>query len=70
MTQVQDVGTYLLVTAEITGRSEAKFETDIEMQIVRVRLSSEGELPALGSNVWLEILGSHTCFYKNEELVE
>ena len=26
-------------------------------------------LPAPGEAVWLQVLGEHTCFYKNEELL-
>jgi glycerol transport system ATP-binding protein len=55
--QVQDIGTYWLVTAKV-GES-----------VVRARLSAERTVPKVGESVWLGIVGSHTCFYRNEELV-
>ncbi|MCK6425078.1 MAG: ABC transporter ATP-binding protein [Burkholderiaceae bacterium] len=55
--QVQDIGTYFLVTLDVAG------------QTLKARLSPEAERPPLGAAVGLQVLGSHTCFYKNEELV-
>ncbi len=58
--QVQDVGTHFIVTAEHEG------------QRVKARLAdiaTDGEVLVVGSVVWLEVLGAHTCFYKNEEIV-
>jgi len=55
--QVQDIGTYFLVTLDVAG------------QTLKARLSPEAERPAVGAAVGLQVLGSHTCFYKNEELV-
>jgi glycerol transport system ATP-binding protein len=58
--QVQDVGTHFIVTAEYEG------------QRVKARLAdiaTDGEVLVVGSVVWLEVLGAHTCFYKNEEIV-
>jgi glycerol transport system ATP-binding protein len=26
-------------------------------------------LPAVGDSIWLQVLGEHTCFYQNEELL-
>jgi glycerol transport system ATP-binding protein len=57
VTQVQDIGTYWLVTAKV---GEA---------VVRARLSPEQAIPKAGEPVWLGIVGSHTCYYRNEELV-
>ena len=53
----QDIGTYTLVTAK---------HGDITL---RARVSPEQAVPAPGEVAWLKVLGTHTCFYKNEELV-
>jgi glycerol transport system ATP-binding protein len=58
VTQAQDIGTYWLVTAKVGAD-----------QVVRARLSPEQAIPAVGASVWLAIVGSHTCFYRNEELI-
>ncbi|MGS5085119.1 ABC transporter ATP-binding protein [Hydrogenophaga sp. A37] len=55
--QVQDIGTYFLVTLESAG------------QAVKARLAPDAALPALGAAVGLQVVGEHTCYYKNEELV-
>jgi len=55
--KAQDIGTYWLVTAT-SGDA-----------VIRARLSPEANKPAVGDEVWLNVLGSHTCFYKNEELI-
>ena len=60
VTQAQDIGTYWLLAAKVAG-SEA---------IVRARLSPEQAIPKVGAAVWLAIVGEHTCFYKNEELIQ
>ena len=58
VTQAQDIGTYWLVTATVA-----------EGALVRARLSPDEAIPKPGSQVWLTIMSSHTCFYKDEELV-
>ena len=55
--RAQDVGTHLMLTAAVG---------DI---VVKVRLPPAAALPQAGDAVWLQLLGAHTCFYKNEELV-
>lgn len=55
--QVQDVGTSLMLTARLAGQN------------VKARLAPETRVPAVGESVWLQVVGEHTCFYKNEELV-
>lgn len=55
--QVQDVGTYLLLTCEFGDH------------VVRARLAPDVPPPPVGSLVQLRVLGQHTCFYRNEELV-
>lgn len=54
---VQDIGTYVLVTCTIG------------QDTVRVRLSPESQRPITGDVVYLYLLDTHTCFYRNEELV-
>jgi glycerol transport system ATP-binding protein len=55
--QVQDIGTYLMLTAAVDG------------SVVKVRLPLEAAAPKVGETAWLRVLGEHTCFYKDEELV-
>ena len=55
--QVQDVGTHLMLTARFAG------------QTVKARLSSDAARMAQGDIVWLQVLGEHSCFYQNEEIV-
>ena len=55
--QVQDIGTYQLLTCDVAG------------VLVKVRLAADMPVPPVGSQVWLRVLGQHTCFYRNEELV-
>jgi glycerol transport system ATP-binding protein len=55
--RVQDVGTYTLLTARIGEHA------------VKARLPAGTAAPQAGSTVGLQVLGAHTCFYKNEELV-
>ncbi len=62
ITQVQDIGTYWLITARVgAGANEA---------LLRARLSPEQAIPQAGETVWLSVVGAHTCWYVNEELVE
>jgi glycerol transport system ATP-binding protein len=58
VTQLQDIGTYLILTATIAG------------QPIKARLTPDSKRPQAGDTIWLRMLGEHTCFYKNEELVE
>jgi glycerol transport system ATP-binding protein len=57
VTQVQDIGTYVLVTCK-AGE-----------QMLKARLAPDAVIPSAGDSVRLQVLGSHTCFYANEELV-
>jgi glycerol transport system ATP-binding protein len=61
VTQAQDIGTYWLVTAR-TGSAE-------NPSLLRARLSPEQAIPRVGDTVWLALVGAHTCYYRNEELV-
>jgi len=56
--RVQDIGTYLLIGVDIAG------------QPARLRLPMDRTPPRVGDAVGLRVLGEHTCFYLNEELVE
>jgi glycerol transport system ATP-binding protein len=58
VTQAQDIGTYWLLTARLGSGP-----------LVRARLSAEQRAPQVGENVWLGIAGTHTCYYRNEELL-
>ena len=55
--RVQDVGTHLLMTARVGDHA------------VKLRLAPGAECVAPGSEVWLQVMTAHTCFYRNEELV-
>jgi glycerol transport system ATP-binding protein len=57
VTQRQDVGTYWLVTAKAGDAT------------LRARLSPETTPPNVGESAWFSVKGTHTCYYKNEELV-
>jgi len=57
VTQRQDVGTYWLVTAK-AGDS-----------VIRARLSPDITPAAVGETAWFNVKGSHTCYYRNEELM-
>jgi glycerol transport system ATP-binding protein len=61
VTQAQDIGTYWLVTARIGSGANAS--------VIRARLGLEQNIPKAGDAVWLNIVGAHTCFYRNEELI-
>lgn len=55
--QLQDVGTYVLMTCHVN------------QEIVRVRLSPQSARASAGETVYLKVLDAHTCFYHDEELV-
>ena len=61
VTQAQDIGTYWLVTAQAGAGPEAS--------VVRARLSPEQVIPKVGEAVWLGVVGEHSCYYVNEELI-
>ncbi len=58
VTQAQDIGTYWLMTAKLVDGS-----------VVRLRLTGDATVPSVGEAVWLGVKGSHTCYYKDEELI-
>ncbi len=55
--QVQDIGTYQMLSARVGEHP------------LKARVSPERALPPAGERVWLQVLGPHTCFYQNEELL-
>ena len=58
VTQIQDIGTYWLLTAKVGGE-----------WLVRARLRPEAAVPAVGDTVGLDVVGPHTCYYQDEELI-
>ncbi len=55
--QVQDIGTYQMLTARVGEHT------------LKARFAPEAPLPAAGETAWLQVLGPHTCYYRNEELL-
>jgi glycerol transport system ATP-binding protein len=55
VTQVQDVGTYQLLTATVGDST------------VRARLSPDAAVPPVGSSTWLALVGPQTCWYADDE---
>jgi glycerol transport system ATP-binding protein len=53
----QDVGTYWLLTARAGDAT------------IRVRLGADSAPPLVGETAWFGVVGEHTCYYKNEELI-
>jgi glycerol transport system ATP-binding protein len=58
VSKVQDVGTHVMLTASVAG------------QALKARLSSDAATLVAGDTVWLQVMNEHTCFYKNEEIVQ
>ena len=57
VTRLQDVGTYQLLTLRIGA------------QALKARLAPGAPAPAVGETAWLQVLGPHTCLYRDEELL-
>ncbi|MEO8411603.1 MAG: TOBE domain-containing protein [Propionivibrio sp.] len=57
VSQLQDVGTHVILSANLSGHK------------LKARLSSDLAHLSAGDNVWLKVMGEHTCFYKDEEIV-
>lgn len=57
VTQMQDVGTHFILAASSAGQS------------IKARLPIDSTRCLKGDLVWLQVLGEHTCIYKNEEIV-
>jgi glycerol transport system ATP-binding protein len=54
---VQDVGTHVMLSATLAGHT------------LKARLSPDAAAWGPGDAVWLKVMGEHTCFYKDEEIV-
>jgi len=63
VSNVQDLGTYRLISATVTHTTDTTFAT------LKIRLDAQISPPEQGDTVWLQVLGEHTCFYQNEELL-
>ena len=57
VSRVQDVGTHVMLSADYAGTT------------LKARLSADAAQLAAGDTVWLQVMGEHTCFYKNEGIV-
>jgi len=57
VTQVQDVGTHIMVSAALAGHT------------LKARVAPHAATLASGDSVWFKVLGEHSCFYQNEEIV-
>jgi len=55
--RMQDVGTHQMLTAKLGEH------------VIKARLSAEQTPLSIGSTVWLQLVGEHSCYYINEELV-
>ncbi|TWG86722.1 carbohydrate ABC transporter ATP-binding protein (CUT1 family) [Cupriavidus gilardii J11] len=64
--RAQDVGTYWLVTARLTGEGGTTADTQ---PLVRARLGDEAAALRPGDTAWLSVFHRHTCYYIDEELV-
>jgi glycerol transport system ATP-binding protein len=58
VSRIQDVGTHVMLSADFAGTT------------VKARLSTDAAQLTAGDTVWLQVLGEHTCIYKNEEIVQ
>ncbi|HSX94334.1 MAG TPA: ABC transporter ATP-binding protein [Hydrogenophaga sp.] len=58
VSRVQDIGTYFLLTCELGGHT------------LKSRLGAEATPPTVGDTVHLRLLDAHTCFYRDEQLLE
>ena len=61
VTQAQDIGTYWLVTTQVGSGDNAS--------LLRARLAPEQSVPRPGDSVWLNVVGQHTCYYRDEVLI-
>lgn len=55
--KLQDVGTHFILTATLGAH------------VLKARMTSVRGIPPAGQEVWLTVMGPHTCIYRNEELV-
>ena len=57
--QAQDIGTYWLLTTRAADGTR-----------IRARLHPHQLVPQAGDATWLQVNGTHTCFYENELLID
>ena len=57
VSKIQDVGTHVMLSAELQGHT------------VKARLAADAAQLSPGDSVWLKVMGEHTCFYRNEEII-
>ncbi len=55
--QVQDVGTHVILSAVREGA------------LLKARLAPDSTQLKVGDTAWLQVMGAHTCFYKDDEIV-
>ena len=55
---VQDIGTHWMLTARIGEHT------------LKARLSPAARAPQVGEEMWLQVMGPHTCLYLNDELMD
>ena len=55
---VQDIGTHAMLTACLDNQHS-----------IKARLHPSAALPRVGDEVWLQLIGRHTCLYVNDELL-
>ncbi|HWP18534.1 MAG TPA: ABC transporter ATP-binding protein [Burkholderiaceae bacterium] len=61
LVRTQDIGTSWLLTAR-TGQGDGAL-------LLKARVPAERAPAAVGQGAWWSVIGPHTCFYKNEELI-
>jgi glycerol transport system ATP-binding protein len=57
VTQALDIGTHVLLTGQVGEHA------------LKARLAPEVPAPAVGSTAWLRVMGTHTCFYREDVLI-
>ena len=62
VTQAQDIGMYWLVSGSVGSGADER--------VVRARIPPQQAIPRVGDTAWFGVMGSHTCFYRGDELIE
>ena len=57
VTRAQDIGTHWMIAGMVGDR------------LLRARVAPDAGAPRVGDTVWLEVIGPHTCFYKDDRLI-
>jgi glycerol transport system ATP-binding protein len=61
VTQAQDIGTYWIVSARAGAAANGP--------LIRMRLGPGHAIPSVGEMVWPVVIGPHTCYYRDEQLM-